>query len=374
MAKVVEDLVPEPGVQQVQRRVFDATHIQVHPARIPPVSRAHPVPLHLRVAEGRFVDRVKITQLVPARTGPLGHHIQLPPVTSRALAQVELNYDPVRPAPAVASAPRSRHRDPRPRPEIGQVRQLHGKFGRRARPAGARPRRRRPGTAHPLTLPREQPVPQLVCHRRLAGVVLRQPAGDRCLAAATSNPSRSPELIAGPSPVKARPSKPSGGRTVRTIGGVGQRLGQTSSVPGKTSAFRGYRRTHTRESVFFQRGINRSVDIGVEGAPNPSVDTWRGMDADRDVSQCCRPVARPVPPCPVRLRLRGHDRIPPLCSNPVRIATVSTVVGRRRASVLIRCSISLRPYQSNGNHDLRLAIGRTRSLGQRMRAISRIIG
>ena len=35
MAEVVEDLVPEPGVQQVQHRVFDAAHVQVHPARVP---------------------------------------------------------------------------------------------------------------------------------------------------------------------------------------------------------------------------------------------------------------------------------------------------------------------------------------------------
>ena len=91
VAEVVEDLVPEPGVQQVQHRVFYATHVQVHPARIARASRPHPVPLHLRIAEGRFVDRVEIAQLVPARTGPLGHHVQLPPVAPRAVAQVELN-------------------------------------------------------------------------------------------------------------------------------------------------------------------------------------------------------------------------------------------------------------------------------------------
>ncbi len=37
------------------------------------------------------------------------------------------------------------------------------------------------------------------------------------LASATSMPSRKPELMAGPSPVNASPSKPSVGRTVRMM-------------------------------------------------------------------------------------------------------------------------------------------------------------
>jgi hypothetical protein len=68
----------------------------------------------------------------------------------------------------------------------------------------------------------------------------------------------------------------------------------------------------------FERGVNRSIDIGAESPPNLRLDTWRWLDANRDVSQRCS-VARPVASCPVGLRQRGHNQIPPTTWNTPRL-------------------------------------------------------
>ena len=151
MAQVVQHLVPEPGVQQVQHGVLDAADVQVDPAR---VARVAAGPIQYRSTSGsqnaRVVGRVEVAQLVPARAGPLRHHVQLAPVRPRAVTQVQLD---VRPSPG------SRQRRLRlgvgvvgiegRGAEVGQVRQLDRELvvGHGVRAAVRR--RRRSGTARP---------------------------------------------------------------------------------------------------------------------------------------------------------------------------------------------------------------------------------
>jgi hypothetical protein len=75
----VQDLVPEPRVQQVQDGVLDAADVQVDAAGVTGARgvRAQPVALDLGVDEALVVLRVEVAQLVPARAGPLRHRVGL---------------------------------------------------------------------------------------------------------------------------------------------------------------------------------------------------------------------------------------------------------------------------------------------------------
>jgi len=67
-ADVVEELVPEPGVQQMQRRVFHAAVVPVD---------GRPVVERFLGRERLVVVRIHVAQIVPARAGPLGHGVGL---------------------------------------------------------------------------------------------------------------------------------------------------------------------------------------------------------------------------------------------------------------------------------------------------------
>ena len=99
VTEVEQHLVPEPRVHEVQDGVFDATYVEIDPARMRVAIvalglRAHPVPLDLSIDEPCFVGRVEISQLVPATARPLRHDVGVAPVGLRAVAQVELDIGP----------------------------------------------------------------------------------------------------------------------------------------------------------------------------------------------------------------------------------------------------------------------------------------
>ena len=77
MAEVEEDLVPEPGVEQVQDGVLGAADVEINPrlGGIALSRRPHPVALGLRSAKGAGVVGVQIAQVIPAAAGPLRHGV-----------------------------------------------------------------------------------------------------------------------------------------------------------------------------------------------------------------------------------------------------------------------------------------------------------
>ena len=66
VAAVVQDLVPEPRVQQVQHGVFGPADIKID---------RHPRPLLFRIDQRRVVVGVDVAEVVPAGPGPLGHRV-----------------------------------------------------------------------------------------------------------------------------------------------------------------------------------------------------------------------------------------------------------------------------------------------------------
>ncbi len=66
VSSIEEHLVPEPAVKQVQHRVLRASDVEVH---------GHPVALFLGVPGSFRVLRIDISQVVPARPGPLRHRV-----------------------------------------------------------------------------------------------------------------------------------------------------------------------------------------------------------------------------------------------------------------------------------------------------------
>ena len=175
LAQVVEHLVPEPGVQQVQDGVLDPADVQVDTAGVarPRGVPRHPVLLDLGRAEVLVVVRVQVAQVVPARAGPLRHRVRLAPVGPHTVAQVQLDVHPVR-----SAAQRRLGLGVRVVRGIGlrcvvrDVGQLDGQLvvGQRDGAVLVPHDRER---LTPVALPREQPVPQLVLHDRLAGTLLR---------------------------------------------------------------------------------------------------------------------------------------------------------------------------------------------------------
>ena len=68
-AQVVEDMVPETGVEEVQDGVLGAPHVKVH---------GHPVLFLFRIPAPLVVVGIDVAEVVPAGAGPLGHGVGLP--------------------------------------------------------------------------------------------------------------------------------------------------------------------------------------------------------------------------------------------------------------------------------------------------------
>ena len=179
--EIEQNLVPEARVQQVQHCVFDATHVQIDAtgvsgATVAIVGRTHPVLLDRRIDEVVGVGGVEISQFVPARSGPLRHHVDLAAVFLRAVAEIERDGGPL-----------GRARERRNRVghvvvgieglgfEVLELGQQHRQHRRRQRHRAA------VGVVHdrewlaPVALTAEQPVAQLVVDGGLAASVAFEP-------------------------------------------------------------------------------------------------------------------------------------------------------------------------------------------------------
>ena len=91
--------MPEAGVEQVQHRVLDAADVEVDAAWIVLTVRlragAGPVALVFQVDELFSVVRVDVAQLVPGGTCPVRHDVGVTAVLLLAIAEIELDIDPV---------------------------------------------------------------------------------------------------------------------------------------------------------------------------------------------------------------------------------------------------------------------------------------
>ena len=105
--EVEQRLMPEPRVEQVQHGVLDAADVEVDPAGVrDPLGGArdrrpllgHPVGLVGRVDEDVVVGRVKVSQVVPTGSGPVGHRVCLAAIApdTSSVAEIELDVDPLR--------------------------------------------------------------------------------------------------------------------------------------------------------------------------------------------------------------------------------------------------------------------------------------
>ena len=66
MTKVVQHLVPKARVQQVQHRVLNTAHVQVHAAGVAVMLWTHPILLNVFINERFGVRWVEVAQFVPA--------------------------------------------------------------------------------------------------------------------------------------------------------------------------------------------------------------------------------------------------------------------------------------------------------------------
>ena len=161
--------MPEPGVEQVQHGVLRPADVEID---------RHPGLFHRRIDQGLVVLRIEEAEIVPARAGPLRHGVRLAAV---ALA-VERDIEPrlgglvQRRLGAVVGRVELHH--------LGQVqRQVFAASGRGSgRWAGrvvqlAEDRER----LAPEMLPAEEPVAELVVHRRAAQALGGQVGGDPLL-------------------------------------------------------------------------------------------------------------------------------------------------------------------------------------------------
>ena len=153
VTEVEQHLVPEAGVQQVQHGVLDAADVEVDATGM---VGAHvgagpgPVGLDRRVDERVLVGRVEVAQLVPARAGPLRHHVRVAAVHLRSVAEVERDLDPVGSGGRAGSPDwRTRRRDRTCAARTSRSRAARPAASSRAARAGCRRRRRRSGTARP---------------------------------------------------------------------------------------------------------------------------------------------------------------------------------------------------------------------------------
>ena len=95
MAKIEHHFVPEAAVQQVQHGMFHTAHIQVDAACVAFMLGAHPIVLNVLVYKHGVVGWVEVAKFVPARTGPLRHHVYFASIFARAIAKIERHVHPV---------------------------------------------------------------------------------------------------------------------------------------------------------------------------------------------------------------------------------------------------------------------------------------
>ena len=160
----------------MQHRMFDATDVEIDAPGVTCTARAHPVPLDVLVDHGGIVGGVEIAHLVPARAGPLRHHVHLAPVLARAVSQVERDTGPFlhtgerrdRVADGVVGVECRRL-------EVRELRQEHGERGLgNCMCAALVVVDDREGLA-PVALAREQPVTETVGGGRFAETLRREP-------------------------------------------------------------------------------------------------------------------------------------------------------------------------------------------------------
>ena len=183
VAEVEQDLVPEAGVQQMEDGVLDAADVQIDPTGMVGTqvgARAHPVALGGRIDEHVVVVRVAVAQLVPARSGPLRHHVGVAAIGLFAVTQVERHLhpvgDPIERALRLGELVVGIERARRELIGVGQRQRQHLVGQDVGITGGVVDDRDR---LAPVALPGEQPVTQLVGDRRLAEAAGLQPLVDR---------------------------------------------------------------------------------------------------------------------------------------------------------------------------------------------------
>jgi len=156
----------------VQHGVFDAADVQVHAAGLAGglvVVRTHPVVELVLLHHVLGVGRVDVTHVVPAGAGPVRHGVGVAVVGLLAVAQVELDLDPV----LVAAQRRLRvglgvHRVEGARLVVGHVGQVDRQSRVRQQVRGAVLAIDDREGLTPVALAGEQPVAQTVADRALA--------------------------------------------------------------------------------------------------------------------------------------------------------------------------------------------------------------
>ena len=68
MPEIKQHLVPESRIEQMQDGMLDAADVEID---------RHPVPFFYRIDQVRLVVRIDISQVIPARPGPLRHGVGL---------------------------------------------------------------------------------------------------------------------------------------------------------------------------------------------------------------------------------------------------------------------------------------------------------
>ena len=169
--------MPKARVKQVQHRVLDAANIKVNSAGVASRLWTHPIFLDLGVNEPLAICWIQVAQLIPARPGPLWHHVDFSSVSFWTVAEIKSHAQPV------GYARKWWHRVGRLIIrvkglwlEVHQLGQLDGQqfVGHRMGHVMFVVNNRK--RFAPISLTREQPVAQFVSDRRSAEIVLLKPS------------------------------------------------------------------------------------------------------------------------------------------------------------------------------------------------------